>query len=98
MVAILFSPIFTRAADPIFTDVTGVVAPNLPQVGGGVSWADFDNNGRLGFVLGGALMTNVHNPDGSGSTYPVYLPPLWRNTGSVFTNVATSVAGLPSIS
>src|SRR5437868_14555976 len=76
-----------HAADPIFTDVTDIVATNLPQVGGGVSWVDFDSNGRLDFLLGGSTVGVTHNPDGSGSTFPIYVAPLWRNTGGGFTNV-----------
>jgi hypothetical protein len=63
-----------------FTDVTASVAPGLPGVfGSSVAWGDYDNDGRLDFLL-----------TGSSSSSPV--SQLWRNTGNGFTNVTTSVA------
>src|SRR6185503_16796029 len=71
--AVLLSAVGVRAAGPVFTDVTATVAPNLPATTHpSVAWADYDNDGRLDFLLHG----------------------LWRNTGSVFSNV-TAAAGLP---
>src|SRR5437899_77785 len=81
------------AAEPTFVDVTATVTPGLPQVGwSSVSWADFNNDGRLDFLLRGFYWGSIQNPDGSGSIFPVYPPPLWLNTGNGFTNVTNSVA------
>jgi hypothetical protein len=62
--------------------------PGLPTVGSGGStaWGDYDNDGRLDFVLSGCCLGI-----GVGSQ-------LWRNTGSGFSNVTDSVApGLPRV-
>ena len=65
-----------------FTNVTATVAPGLPGVGGSsVAWGDYDNDGRLDFLL---LIT--------GSSHSGYISQLWRNTGSGFTNVTATVA------
>src|SRR6266542_682232 len=61
-----------------------VPIPGLPGVfAGSVAWGDYDNDGRLDFLLTG---------------YPG-ISQLWRNTGSGFSNVTASVApGLPAVS
>jgi hypothetical protein len=62
--------------------------PGLPFVssGGSAAWGDYDNDGRLDFVLSGCCLGI-----GVGSQ-------LWRNTGSGFSNVTDSVApGLPRV-
>ncbi len=59
-----------------------IPVPGLPGVGdGSLAWADYDNDGRMDFLITG--LTN-----GSSRTSQI-----WRNTGSGFTNVP--VAGLP---
>jgi hypothetical protein len=65
--------------------VTASVAPGLPGVfDGSVAWGDFDNDGRLDFLLTGAT-----------NSVP---PQLWRNTGGGFSNVTARVApGLPGL-
>ena len=68
-----------------FTNVTGTVAPGLPQVyDSSVAWGDFDNDGRLDFLLAGAL-----------EAPPYDTCQLWRNTGSGFVNVP--LPGFPSV-
>jgi hypothetical protein len=70
-----------------FTDVTASVAPGLPGVyHSSVAWGDYDNDGRLDFLLAG-------RDSGSNAVCQ-----LWRNTGNGFTNVTASVApGLPGV-
>ena len=67
--------------------MTATVAPGLPGVlTGPVAWGDYDNDGRLDFLLTGHT--------GSGAR----IAQLWRNTGSGFTNVTATVApGLPGV-
>lgn len=66
-----------------FVNVTSVVAPGLPGVGSSsVAWGDYDNDGRLDFLLTGF--------DPSGGVFSQ----IWRNTGSGFTNIN---AGLPGV-
>jgi hypothetical protein len=69
-----------------FTNVTASVAPGLPGVEHcSVAWGDYDNDGRLDFLLFGRA--------GAGA-----VSQLWRNTGNGFTNVTASVApGLPGV-
>jgi hypothetical protein len=63
---------------------TNVPIPGLPNLfDSSVAWGDFDNDGRLGFLITGT-------PDGSTG-----ISQLWRNTGSGFTNVA--IPGLPGV-
>jgi hypothetical protein len=77
-----------------FSNVTASVAPGLPGLfSSSVAWGDYDNDGRLDFLLTGT--TNFF-PDES----PIYFQSqVWRNTGSGFSNVTASVApGLPGLS
>ena len=63
---------------------TNVPIAGLPGVyESSVAWGDYDNDGRLDFLL-------------TGSTGSGYISQLWRNTGSGFTNVP--IAGLPGVS
>jgi hypothetical protein len=74
-----------------FTNVTASAAPDLPGVfEGSVAWGDYDNDGRLDFLLTGRTGT-LGNYSG--------ISQLWRNTGNGFTNVTASAApGLPGVS
>src|SRR6185503_11254282 len=76
-----------------FSNVTASVAPGLPRVyGTSVAWGDFDNDGRLDFLLTGTTDGKV--PPVGGHE----LSQLWRNTGGGFSNVTASVApGLPGV-
>ena len=68
---------------------TRVTIPGLPQLSyGAVAWGDYDNDGRLDFLITGATNLPVDYPVGG-------LSQLWRNTGSGFTNVP--VPGLPGV-
>jgi hypothetical protein len=65
-----------------FSNVTANVAPGLPGVyNSSVAWGDYDNDGRLDFVITG-VTTNANTA----------ISQLWRNTGSGFSNVTASVA------
>ena len=65
-----------------FTNMTATVTPGLPGVNySSVAWGDYDNDGRLDFLLAGR--TNDFN---SGNIAQV-----WRNTGSGFTNINASL-------
>ncbi len=85
-----------HAADPTFTNVTATVAPGLPGMAeSSVTWADYDNDGRLDFLVTGSF-TAYSAEDGEPNMY--YAAQLWRNTGSGFTNVTATVApGLPEV-
>jgi VCBS repeat protein/fibronectin type III domain protein len=63
------------------TGFTNVPVPGLAGLAdGSLAWADYDNDGRLDFLITGST-------DGTGTSQ------VWRNTGDGFTNVP--VAGLP---
>jgi FG-GAP-like repeat len=67
-----------------FVNVTASVAPGLPQVAeGSVAWGDYDNDGRLDFLINGVSTTN-------GATLGGLVTQLWRNTGAGFTLVPLS--------
>ncbi len=69
-----------------FSNVTAGAAPGLPGIfDSSVAWGDFDNDGRLDFLITG--LTNVSS---SGAICQV-----WRNTGSGFTNVP--IPALPGV-
>jgi hypothetical protein len=74
--------------------VTASVVPGLRSLyGTSVAWGDFDNDGRLDFLLTGT--TDGEFPPVAGNE----LSQLWRNTGAGFSNVTASVApGLPGVS
>jgi hypothetical protein len=64
---------------------TNVPISGLPGVcNGSVAWGDYDNDGRLDFLL-----------TGNTNTSSAGISQLWRNTGSGFTNVP--IAGLPGV-
>ena len=77
-----------------FTNATATVAPGLPQVAhSSVAWGDYDNDGRLDFLLTGLFYYEGDEPWGD-----VFVSQLWRNTGNGFTNVTATVApGLPGV-
>jgi hypothetical protein len=75
-----------RNSDSGFIDVSAEVVSNVPGVfDGSVAWGDFDNDGRLDFLVTG--LTNL--------TSPFAISQVWRNTGSGFTNVP--ISGLPGV-
>lgn len=61
----------------------------LPGVGrGSVAWGDYDEDGRLDFLLTGYYFDGAHN----------YVSQLWRSMGNGFSNVTASVApSLPGV-
>lgn len=63
-----------------FTNVTGVVAPQLAGVAySAAAWGDYDNDGRLDFVLTGESSTGR-------------VAQVWRNLGGQFSNVTAAIA------
>jgi hypothetical protein len=69
-----------------FVNVTAALAPGLPQVAvGSAVWADYDNDGRMDFLITGITAFDNHGPSARACQ-------LWRNTGSGFTNVTATVA------
>ncbi|HUS15778.1 MAG TPA: FG-GAP-like repeat-containing protein [Chloroflexia bacterium] len=67
-----------------FVDTSSLV-PALPQVTtGSVTWADYDNDGRLDFLISGYA--------GSGGVSKLY-----DNTGSGFVDVSSLVPALPQV-
>ncbi|HWN94190.1 MAG TPA: FG-GAP-like repeat-containing protein, partial [Methylomirabilota bacterium] len=97
---VLLSVAMARAAEPTFTNVTDTATPGLSQLGhSSAAWADYDNDGRLDFLLTGVSYYIRQNPDGSETHGGTNTSQLWRNTGSGFTNVTPAVApGLPGVS
>jgi hypothetical protein len=87
LTVIVFSVVML-AVDSANSQFVLTSVPGLPTLfGGSVAWGDYDNDGRLDFLLSGT--------DGPTSR-PTLL--LWRNTGNGFSNVTASVApGLPGI-
>ena len=75
--------------DGTFTNVT-VLAPGVPGATRGcVAWGDYDNDGRLDFLITGR---NAPTVEYGGVSQ------LWHNTGNGFTNVTSSAApGLPPL-
>jgi hypothetical protein len=70
-----------------FTDVTATTAPGLQGIlDGSVAWGDFDNDGRLDFLIAGLTNTAFHGA----------ICQVWRNTESGFTNVP--IPDLPGVS
>ncbi len=68
------------------TGFTNVPVAGLPNVwGGAVAWGDFDNDGRLDFLLAGAT---------GGSSSGPSVTQVWRNTGSGFTNLNLALPGI----
>jgi len=69
--------------------VTASGAPGLPGVADGdVAWGDYDNDGRLDFLLTGYSYNDNFRR----------VSQVWRNTGNGFTNVTDTVApGLPGV-
>ncbi len=80
-----------RNVGGIFTNVTATVAPGLPALyWSSVVWGDYDNDGRLDFLLTGSPGWTLIDW--------VRLSQIWRNTGTGFTNVTAAVApGLPAV-
>jgi hypothetical protein len=75
-----------RNTDIGFSNVTMAAAPGLPGAfDGSIAWGDFDNDGRLDFLITG--LTN--------SLSPFSISQVWRNTGGAFTNFP--IPGLPGI-
>lgn len=73
-----------------FEDVTGSVAPDVPQGAfGAAAWGDYDNDGRLDFILAGEVPVN-------GFQRPY--TQIWHNTGSNFVDVTATIApGIPQV-
>jgi len=70
------------AVDSAHSQFVLTPTPSLPNVASGsVAWGDYDNDGRLDFLLSGS----------EGSTGLPHFS-LWRNTGSGFSNMTAAVA------
>jgi hypothetical protein len=76
-----------------FVNVTDSAFPpdSLPGVGkSSVSWGDYDNDGRLDFLIMGTYFLN--------DVVPQYVTQIWRNTGDGFIDVTdTTAPGLPKL-
>jgi hypothetical protein len=85
------SQIWRNNGNGTFTEVTATIALNLSnsqRVGASTAvWGDYDNDGRLDLLLGGEKFSDASD-----------VAQIWRNTGTIFTNVTTTVApGLPGV-
>lgn len=67
-----------------FANQTSLI-PDQPQVGNGaVAWGDYDNDGRVDFILTGRSASGV-------------VSKLYRNTGSGFEDKTSLIPGLPAV-
>ncbi|MEY2407620.1 MAG: hypothetical protein QOF48_290 [Verrucomicrobiota bacterium] len=66
--ALLLAAVGVSAAEPTFTNVTTELAPGLPAVfyGASVAWGDYDNDGRLDFIIAGGGLSQLWRNTGSG--------------------------------
>ena len=76
---------------PPFSDQSGIVQGGLPQLyNSSVAWGDYDNDGRLDFLITGFFYDHTN--------YGRNVSQLWRNTGSGFIDVtASAVPGLAAV-
>lgn len=66
------SRLWRNTGNGFTNSIVWAVLPGSGSGSGSVAWGDYDNDGWLDFVLTGP---------------PFYSQPLWRNTGSAFTNL-----------
>ena len=72
--------------------MTRQLAPGLPQLwDGSVAWGDYDNDGRVDFIITGTGTPPVGQPLQGGVSQ------LWRNTGKGFVYVPDATPGLPGV-